>query len=245
MQFFYGGYFHDANSVAFESATRTMRRSQNQTAHILHVAWRMKGKIVGTPSTIWSTINLMRLAYSKDGLSAGMLDNSGNLTPFTINSALTLGGVRVVSPISHGAVEGAEGATYLRYTFALEADFAYAFAEDILSWGETLSFANNNGGPIYIERIPARGRPILQQVTETSWFYATQQGFMTQSGPNPQPGRMVFDPSYIRTGNGNGQQVTYAAPRTIRNVPIEYGVNWRYEFISPDPLIANPTAQPY
>lgn len=245
MQFYYGGYFHDANSVAFESATRTMIRSQNQTGHILRVNWAMKGKIVGNQAYIWSTINLMRTAYSTDGLTAGMLDNSGNSTPFTINSAASLGGIRVINPISHGPIEGAEGNTYLRYKFALEADFPYAFANDILSWAETLSFSNNDGGPIFIERIPARGRPILQQVTEKSWYYATQQGSMTQAGPNPTPATFVFDQAYLRTANGTAQQVTYSSPKTIKNRPIEYGVQWRYEYISADPLIGQPTAQPY
>lgn len=244
MQFFYGGYLHEANSVGFESTTRHMIRSENGTGHILRVQWRMKGKLVGTQSYMYTKINQMRAAYSRDGGIAGMLDNDGNLTPFTINSALSLGGIRVVEPISHGQIFGAEGTTYLYYTFALEADFAYAFAEDTLSFGETLSFANNNGGPIYIERIPAVGRPIFQQVTESSWYHVVQQGFKTQAGSNPQPADFVFDQAFIRTSGGAGQQVTYSSPKTIKGRPIEYGVRWRYEYISPDPLIGNPTTPP-
>lgn len=241
MQFFYGNYYHSPNSVAFSGVNRTFVRGQSGRVHLLHVDWQLDGKLLGVnQADIFNQLNVMMLAYTQDGLSAGLLDNNGNLTPFTMNGALALGGVRVTSPVSHQQVKGADGVTYLKYKIGLAADFPYASALDVMSFSEQLSFTNNNGGPIFVERIPAQGSPILQQVTEQSWFFASQSGSLTQSGPFPQPMSPIFPPAYIRTGGNAGQQVSYSSPKTIRAAPIEYGVQWKYEFISPTPLIGWP-----
>jgi hypothetical protein len=240
MQFFYGAYVHQNNEVFFSSINRTMRRGQTQRAWILNVNWQLEGKLIGEQDVMFAQLNEMILAYGTDGYSAGMLANDGSFSPFTINGALALGGTRITSPVSHNTLKGADGATYLKYKIGLEADFAWAAATDPMSFSESITFRNIGGGPMYQERIPINGPPIFQQVSSNSWFYATQQGTYSQSGPNPSPADYIFPAQYLRTSAGDGSQVTYSAPKTIQGVPIEYAVSWKYEFISPNPLVGWP-----
>ena len=195
MQFFYGSYYHDLNSVAFTGVTNSFIRSQNGRPHLIRKSWSCKGKIVRwSQAEIFNQLTQLQLAYSINGQSAGLLDNSGQLTPFLLDSSTALGGVIVAEPISHDEISGAHGTTFLRYKFALQADYLWSGPTDVLSFAESVSFTNNDGGPIQVERIPATGRPILQNVTETSFYYATQSGSLSQSGPNPQP----MNPDRIR-----------------------------------------------
>ena len=240
MQFFYNNYYHAPNSVYFSNIARTMRRGATQRAWILNVQWQLEGKLIDSQANMFAQLNNMILAYGTDGGSAGMLDDGGGLTPFTINGQIALGGIRITSPVSHSILKGADTVTYLRYKIGLEADFAWAAANDPLSFSETLTFRNVNGSPIYQERIPINGPPILQQVSSQSWFYVTQQGSYSQAGPNPNPMDPIFSPKYIRTASGDGSQVTYSSPKTIQGNPIEYGVSWKYEFISSTPLVGWP-----
>ena len=236
--FFYGSFTHDPNSVAFTHINRTIIRGETQRAHLMRVQWGLKGKLVSVNSgDIPARLQTMQTAYmlNQVNVSAGM-----NNTAFTLNGQSALGGVRVTSPVSHEEIMGAEGVTYLRYTIGLEADFMIAKGLDVLSFSESLSFTDNLGSPIYIERIPVTGPPILQQVTQTSWFFATQNGKGSQAGGWPNPTNPIFPVNYLRTASNAGRTVTYNSPKMIVGNPVEYTTSWKYEFISPTPLIAWP-----
>ena len=242
MQFFYGSYYHDLNSVAFTGVTNSFIRSQSGRPHLIRKSWSCKGKIVRrSQAEIFNQLLQLQLAYSINGQSAGLLDNSGQFTPFMLDSSTALGGVIVAEPISHDEISGAHGTTFLRYKFALQADYLWSGPTDVLSFAESVSFTNNDGGPIQVERIPATGRPILQNVTETSFYYATQSGSLSQSGPNPQPMNPIW-PDLQRRQNGSAQ-VTLTAPKTLRGIPIEYGIQWKYDFISVDPIMGEPNVR--
>jgi hypothetical protein len=234
MQFFYGGFTHADNEVAYDSIQKAFIRGATQRAHLLHVVWNLRGKLLGTQSSIFSQYNTLLLAYQQDGFSAGF-----NGTPFTINGQQAIGGCRVVSPISHGDLGGAEMVTYLKYTFALEADFMWASPTDPLSFQETTTFTDNYGFPMYIELLPVSGLPILQQVTDSSWYFGTQSGSLTQAGPGPVPMPPLF-PGNLRTSAGAARTLSWGSPKMIRGNPIEYSVNWRYEYISSLPFQAYP-----
>ena len=236
MQFIYGSYQHDVNSVAFTRVVRSLKRGPNQRANLLTTEWGLKGKIIrSSQSAIFAQLAALRAAYSVDGFSAGMYDNNGNQTPFFLDNNLAQGGVRVSQPISHGPIQGAEGTTYLDYEFGLAADYLSGPGGP-LEFQETLSFNDINGGPIQVERIPAQGPPILQNVTEQSWFYATQQGPLKQQGnivqAGPQP--MLF-PNLLRQVPGS-KVITYGPTEMIKGVPVAASVSWKYDYISATPI---------
>ena len=240
MQFQYGGYAHDINSVYFTRVNRSLKRGPNQRANLLTTEWGLKGKIIrSSQSAILAQLATLKSAYSVDGFSAGMYDSNGNQTTFYLDNNLAQGGVRVSQPISHGEIKGAEGTTYLYYEFGLAADYL-SRPGGYLEFEETLSFNDINGGPIQVERIPAQGPPILQNVTETSWYYATQQGKLKQQGNvtlvRPQP--MLY-PGLLRQTPGS-QVITYGPTEMIRGVPVAASVSWKYDYISVTPINGYP-----
>lgn len=239
MQFVYGNYAFDPNSVAITSVTNSFVRSDNGRPHLLRKSLALKGKIV-RPSTaeIFAVLVNMQQALSINGMSAAMYDNSGAVSPFFLDSSSAIGGVTVSQAISHDEISGAHGTTFLRYKFALEADYLWSGQQDVLSFSETLSFQDNQGLPLQVERIPMTGLPIIQNVTESSFYHATQSGSLTQAGPNPSPMAPIF--AGLFRGQDGSNQVTLTSPKTIRGVPIEYGVQWKYEFISISPLTGTP-----
>jgi len=238
MQFYYGSFTFDDNSVNYASINRTFTRGQTQRLHLLHVNWQMRGKIVrNLQSDIWAEYTAIQNALYVDGSNAGF-----NGTPFQLGGQNALGGCRVTNPVSHEGLAGAEGITYLRYTFGLEADFLWSKAQDVLNFNEQISFTDNLGLPIYVERIPAIGLPLLQQVTQASWYKATQSGILEQSGPNPTPMAPIFGLNLLQTSGNAASNVVTRSPTTIKGYPIKYGITWSYNFISATPLIGSPNA---
>lgn len=240
-QFRYGNYLHDLKSVAFNRVSRTLQRGENGRANLLRTEWSLRGKIIrSTEAEILAQLVLLKAAYAFDGYTATMLDNNGNPTTFTLDNNLAVGGVRVSQPISHGDISGAQGATFLKYEFGLVADYL-ATPGGYLSFSEMVMFDDIGGGPIQVERIPAQGPPMLQNVTEQSWYYASQMGSLTQQAANVAPMAPLF-PGNLRQIPGS-RQVRYRPVKTLKGVPIEYGCDWRYDFISTSPLVGRPNVR--
>lgn len=234
-QFIYGGFVFDANSVAVTGFSSSFIRSPTGRTHLLRKSMSLEGKIIrSSMSAVLFQMSSIQEALSVNGQSAAMLDNSGLRTPWVLDSPSAIGGVIVTRGASNQNVKGAEGVTYLRYTFALEADYRWAGGSDVLSFSESLSFSDNQGLPLQVVRIPANGDPIVQNVTQSSGYHCTQSGSMTQAGPNPQPTSPTFPGLFI--GNEGSHQITMLPTKAIRGVPIEYGVSWKYEFFSITPF---------
>jgi hypothetical protein len=240
MIFNYGSYAHPNNEVNFAGLTRTIQFSPTARANILTEAWAMKGRIVKQGATsqadIFTALAALRTAYSVNGQSAWFNDNNGTRTPFFLDNTKAIGGVVVTSPISHGDIGGAESVTYLNYTFGLKMEsFATLAAGSYLAYAETLVFEDNNGLPLLIERIPISGPPILQAVSTSSMFYATQSGTLTTRSMNPQPEAPLFPGAF--SGEPNSRSIRYSSPKMVRGVAVEQSVSWSYRFKSPSPLV--------
>ncbi len=232
--FFYGSYTHPDKSVAYTRFDRRFIRARTGRIHMLRVTWGLRGKIIKpTQAEIWTELEQIRNAYLVEGKSAGF-----DGTPFTINGNQAIGGTRVVSPVSHGRIEGSEGTTYLNWTVELEADFMIATKNTILEFKESVTFSDNLGLPLTVERVPLNAPPLLQQVSQGSFYYATQQGSIV-TVERPKPLDPLF-PSNLRTSGGRARSVQYDNPTTINGQTISYGCNWHYEFISTSPLFNFP-----
>lgn len=238
MFFQYGSYQHDVNSVSFNSIQRNYVDGQTGRHNLLRVNWSLKGKIIRpSMSEIMDQLTILQQTYSIGGQSAGMYDNNGLLIPaMSLDNSVAIGGVLVTNPISHEAIRGAEGTTYLYYTFGLQAEFIGP--PNLLSFQESVSFNDINGGPLQIERVPVQGSPILQNITETSWYRATQSGSLTQNTANPLPMPMLF-PGNLR-GQDGAKTITFTPVKTIRGVPMEWGIQWKYDYISTTVLAGLP-----
>lgn len=240
MIFYYGGKTFDANSVNFAAINRSFARGSTQRPHILHVSWSLRGKIVRTnQADVWTEYNAIvnALQNNDGGTSAGFQN-----TPYVMGGSTAIGGIAVTNAVSHEGLGGAEGITYLKYTFGLDSDYIWSAANDPLAFHEQISFSDNSGLPKTIERLPLFGPPIRQVVSQTSWYYATQTGSLEQSGPNPVPMAPIFGIESLRTSGDNGQSIVRTSPQMVRGTPIKYGVNWTYQFVSPNPLVGSPNA---
>ncbi|WP_010588014.1 hypothetical protein [Schlesneria paludicola] len=241
-QFIFGNYAHAPDSVAFTGLTRTYIDAPNGKHKLLRLQMNCKGKLIGRGpnprADLFGQLNFLQAAYSGGGgQNARMIDDNGG-TMFFLDNGLAIGGVVVTNPVSHEEITGAESVTYLRYTFGLQADFFFATGAEVLNFQETVSFSDNWGRPLCVERVPAVGQPIIQQVTEASFYHATQSGSMTTVGPNPAPMDPLW-PNNLR-GQDGSVSVSYDSPLMIRGVPVEYSVKWAYQFVSTTPLVGLP-----
>lgn len=233
--FFYGAFEHPKNEVAFNGISRQMQWSETGRANIFRESWSLRGRIVKPGmSAIMTALNSVRSAYSYNGRSAGLRDPNGLLTSFYMNNNEAIGGVIVTDSVSHGAIEKADGVNYLNYTFGLQMDSFSSAPDDLLSYSEQLSFSDNYGGPLLIGRVPLSGPPIIQAISTHSFFYATQSGSLTCRTPNPQPEAMIFPGALM--GDESSRQITFTSGKTVRGVPVEYGVSWVYKYRSISPF---------
>jgi hypothetical protein len=238
MQLVYGSYFHEPNSVSITSWQRSHVLSENQWPKFLKVSASFRFRLLGDQPSLMAQAQTISNAYSVNGLDLNMFDNSGNYTVWSLANGNTVGGILVTNPVSWSNVQGAQAATYLDGTVSLEGLVPLATNLRILSFQESITFDNVDGGPIQVERIPAVGWPIIQNVTERSFYYAFQEGMLTSGAPDPQPMDPIWPALQRRQPGAN--KFTKMAPKTIRGVPHEYGVRWSYQFVSDSPIFGTP-----
>ncbi len=235
MQFVYGGYSHADNSVAFKNIQKTYVMGPNGRLHMLRVQWSLEGKLLGlNQGDIMTQLAELMSIYSFPNQSAGFPG-----TPFYLQNGDAIGGVLVTGPITHGEIKGAEGVTYLRYGFSLQADFPWAINGQVLAFSETTSFTDNFGLPVTVERLPQNAPPILQTISAGSWYYGTQSGSNTVAFVPADYEPPMF-PQYLRTSSGRAREVTFQSPEMCRGVPTKFTTKWKYDFISAVPFFSYP-----
>lgn len=240
-QLLYGGYAHKANSVHVTGWNRQTILGGTGWPERLRVDVGFKAKVVGVNMLdCMSQVNLMQTAYSTGGQSLRFVDNNDNNTVWNLDSPSSIGGVMVTNPVSYGEVKGAEGTTYLYCHFALMAEYAVSNGLNYLEFKETLSFSNNGGNPLTVERLPVNAPPVIQNVTAASFFYATQSGELWSASAVPNPMAPLF-PTLIR-GTPNSIRTTPMNPKMTRGAAYKYGISWSYDFISTSPIIGLPNA---
>ncbi len=239
-QFTYGSYTHPPGEIAFAGIQRAIVYSPTQRRNILRETWNLKGKIVkqgsDSQSQLFAAYAQLRTAYSSDGGSAGFAG-----TPFWLDNGNAIGGIIVTQPISHGEIKGAEGVTFLNYTLALQKDSFLSKPDHVLSYSEQVTFKDCVGRPLQVWRMPLTGGPIVQNVSETSWYEATQSGSGSSRTPSLQPEDPLWPDSLLQ--EQGARQVTYSSPKMQRGVPIEYHVEWSYTYRQTYPFTGGPHAR--
>lgn len=230
--FFYGSFTHRPFEISFRSFNKSLILGGNGRPHVERWDWSLRCRVVysgsGVPIDDVQTRILQIIdAYASGGQSCGF-----PATAFLINNNDTIGGTLVTSPVSFGKVEGSEGVNYLESSIGIQADFPFAGVGQVLSFQESMSFTDNAGQPIFVERIPQSGLPILQQVTTNSWYYGTQSGSIETAFAVGQPMAPLF-PGLLRTSSNAGQNLVYNSPQMMRGTPTSYVTSWKYEYISP------------
>lgn len=237
-QAFYGSFPHDARQVSFNSWSREYVDGQTGYHKLERVTAEIKYRIIrSTVSLIQLHLAEVLAAYSFEGQSFLFVDANGNPTNWSLDSGSAVGGVRVLKRPSHGAIQGADGVTFLDCVITLQADYLIQTPQNAyLTFSESLTFTGRGQG-MYVERTPATGLPFKQKVSERSFYYCTQSGSATSTDQSIQPMQPMFPDAFV--GNPNDSQITPFSPLTTRGQPTEYGKSWTYQFSSPTPLVGN------
>ena len=238
----YGGFAHDVNMLSFNGLSREMVLGQNGYPSRLRVTLDCEYKIIrSTVSAIFTALSELIQAYAIPGQSFGFYDNDGNyLSAWSLDTALCVGGTIITKPPSHGQIRGAEGTNFVKVQFAVQGETLIPLGPNqYITFQETLSFTGR-GTPLLVKRTPATGFPFKQQVTEASWYTATQTGSLSTNSPLPAP-MLPLWPDLL-DGTESDAQITRPGPIMLRGIPIEWGVAWAYQFSSPFAIDGTPNA---
>lgn len=244
-RFQYGAWQAQQDSVSFNTIQQILIPAANGKPTLRRITWDIRGKIVhennaNPQSDVMGKVQEASAAFNRNYQDVGFPG-----TPFFFQNASTFGGVVVIKPFSFNDVKGADGVTYFNWSAAIEAHYKFSeFTEGtVLDFRETTSFSNNGGFPIYAERLPVNGSPILQQVSSGSWYYGTQQGTIEVSGGlNAEPLPPLF-PGALRYSTGKPRTFEYQSPKMLRGQPVSCVTTWAYEYISSVPFFASPNVR--
>lgn len=236
MKFYFGNFTSENAEFEITRYSRQFILGEIGFASRMRIDWGLRGKIVRNQgqSAVFQRLSQIQQAFQQGPRNnAGFLDDSGNqLLAWTINWADTIGGIQVMDSASHDRVWGAMGLTYLYFNCNLTAEM-YA-APGIMRYEETVTFDDICGGPITVERIPLQGDPIIQRVSDASFYYARQVGRVSTNYANPQRNPPYW-PS-LQRGRPGTREDGFLPTKYVRGMPIEWTRSWRYEFVSTQPF---------
>ena len=235
--FRYGNYIHAASEVQL-SVSKKATFSARGLRQSLDVNFGISGVLIstdGTVATLTAQMNALENAYTSDGYSAGLYLDANCTVPTNhiINTALTIGGTRVMSLDWHHA-DGTELVTVRGYNITLHATFPGV--SNILEFHESIS-VTGNGGPRVIVLESLQGQPQPQTTCLYTKCTATQRG--SAKGlfswiPAPAP----IWPQALRNDQAGGG---LDGPVVAANGTWQFPSSWNYIYESNSPLSGSPT----
>lgn len=235
----YNGYTHPPGEVLL-SVNRQALLTDARTAYGETVQIQLDGFLVGDGvASINTAFRALMTAYSTDGGDFVVTDTTAGELALTIRSTNTLGGLRVIKKPNLPSMQNAAYVTFLPYQIVLEALVANPNPATLLrSFAEQISFS---GGGWRRGCLQTRfGLPQPQTLTRHQIFRAVQTGRAVglYSYP-PIPSALwpawLVEPYPERSAVG-GHLVGQGAAATY----MDFGVQWRYTYESPVPLIGTP-----
>lgn len=232
MQLRYGSYAHDDGEVEV-SITRRTEFGQRGAFRIVET-WDCRGQKVGSSqSDLTAKLRALENAYSRGGFNVVLLDSNGSRSVHEIVNARTVGGVQIVKPITYPTGTGAEYSTFRSYEFTLEASYVDAgflsVNGGITDFTETIVI--EGGGPTRVVIELDQGDPVEQITRDRTAYRATQSGRLSSLFENPEPPRPKWPSKLVGRG-----RISRSSPIESNGVPIQWPVEWSYEFLSATPL---------
>jgi hypothetical protein len=237
----YGSYQHAANEASVVISKDTVF-SEAGTARGLRERWNIQGRLqADDQAALTAAIGALEAAYAVQAQDVGFYVDDGQPTSHRIESAATLGGVRVISPPSFPQGQGAEYSTFRTYSIVLEAEWLDTQA-GLLSWHESIRFSG--GGPQFGHLEPINGQPVKQLLKQATTYRAVQSGEAVGYLAYPVPAL----PIWPQAEHVNRREIHFDLPR--RSGPpghatyTQFKVRWSYVFEDAGPLLGLPTAWP-
>jgi hypothetical protein len=236
----YGSYTHASGEVEISNSRQSLL-TQAETVYAEMVTINLRGTLIGDGVTaIDGQLLALADAYSRDGEDFVVFDDiSGTNLANSLFSSQTLGGIRVMQRPSLPDGRNASQVTFLNYQISLQALVQNANSDtDLRSYSEVLQFSGGGTRTAYLEtRV---GLPEEQTLTQNQIYRAVQSGqsvglYERPTAPDPiWPSNIVTaEPDITKT---SARRVGAGARETL----MDFGIRWRYQFESAQPLVGVP-----
>ncbi len=163
--------------------------------------------------------------------------DDGSVSATALMNATSIGGVRVVSSPSYPDWKGNERGQFVRFTFAVEAEYPLANTQNLLvSFRERLSFSG--GGPRRVVLEALDTLPQTQMVRRFTAYQVIQHGQAVGYRSRPTPPRSIWPDALMESPNYDVD-----SPARAGGVPAKYkdfAISWSYLHKSPTPLTGSP-----
>lgn len=234
MQLKYGSWTSD-NQECRVAIRRVGNRSSDGTyiATITEL-WTIEGIIVAdTPSEINSAIAAREAAFSHANKTAKLIYPDGTIAHI-LDTTKAKDGVMVTQPVSYIGQQGNEYATQLTWIAELAATFPTRDEDNIIEFSETVE--HRGGGRLLIGLPALNTLPQLQVPLTSTPQTIIQFGTLVASGQPTDPYPLHPAPLFPALENNNARTVALTAnlKGTTKRVA------WRYEFVSPVPILGYP-----
>jgi hypothetical protein len=238
----YGNYRHAIGEGALSVSQQAEYESGIPAA--IRVRFEVQGRIQiadqGSPlanqAFMTAALDDLEAAYLQNGLDFGLYQDDGTPTQHVLLNAATLGGTRVITPVSYPVGRGAEYSTYRNYTVSIEGLLPNFYAS-IVQWKETLTF--NGGGPEFIFLQTLNGLPQKQVLYQQTTYKASQRGSAVGNLAYPLPP----DPLWPYAIHPNRTVIDRSSPERVGTTGIafrHYQTTWSYSFEDVAPLVGDP-----
>jgi hypothetical protein len=239
------GNMQRPNGEVGVSITRKALKDSAQRYWAHEETWVIDGMITTHVSPESSAISYIRQQcamvesmFAVEERDLGLRLASGGWSHHRIQNATTVGGVRIVDPVSYPESNGTEGVTHRKYRVTLMAirpTVTTQLMQDmVLSFEETCQYEGGGARDIYVETLT--GRPQRQRARQNTVYRVTQKGSAVGLHSRPPVPPPIWPSSRI----AERPVVTMGHPRRVGSSLIEWPITWQYVFESSSPLIGYP-----
>ena len=230
----FGSYSHPENETQISPISLNVTRGPTGLRTSVKQQWTVKGRLAAASvAALTTAIQALEAAHASDGYDLVLYEDSGSTaSAHAIESARTIGGVKVVS-LTYPEGRGAEYATFRNYEVTYEAETLSSIG-GIDSWRESVELWG--GGPAFEFVEPVDGAPVKVWTKQKTSYKASQSGNAVGIGTWPSFPTPLF-----------GQHEHVDRRKKMRGTPeydgagqSRYPISWSYEFESASPLNAFP-----
>lgn len=236
----YGSFTHPLGEAAV-FISREPVETEASTRYAIRERWDIQGLIcnpTGTATAMSTLIAALETAYATDGNDLTLyLPDGITSSQHAIDSSTTIGGTRIVQPLSYPEGEGPEYITMRHFTVAVEALKPVSGPTNLLSFSESVTYIG--GGPRYGHLEPLAGPPVKQLLKNMTIYKATQRGNAVGLYAYPIVPSSMWPAYQLQLPD-----ISYGSPRRIgyngATNHTEFPVEWTYEFESAQSLSGSP-----
>lgn len=213
--------------------------SQEEKILGIQERWDIDGWLIGdSASDIATQSTTLMNAYAAHPTSVHLRLPDASASANFVTAAQTLGGIKIVEPVSFNDTEQAAHTTFRRFRTAIEF-MRPASGSNVLivSFAESISFTG--GGPMDGHLEPLTGRPIKQRWKQNTVYRATQQGRAVGFRAYPDAPDPIWPAAEIRPA----REFTPENPQRHNATTLAYShfpISWSYKFESAIQLTGNP-----